>query len=349
MDTFTHGLLGAAAAQVIFAKKLPRAAGLIGFIAAVTPDVDFIVGSATDPVASWLYHRQFTHSLLFIPIGALLTSLLFGWMKTFTGVRLQVYGAALVSYATHGLLDALTSYGTLLLWPFSDRRIAWDVIGIIDPMFTVPLLVGVVVATAIRRARPAQVALSIALSYLACGVWQHQRAADVQQLLAEARGHTIVHSRVMPAPGSLVLWRSVYVVDGRIHADGVRLPWWGEPLVKPGGSVRLASFTDVPPAMAERDGTRRVFQVLTWFADGLVAPVDGAPYTIGDLRYAVEWSGTMPLWGVQFDPQHASMPRRWRPPNYTRGHSLAALWHTLLHGDPGYRPVAEVLTSLSRG
>jgi inner membrane protein len=349
MDTFTQGLLGAVAAQAVFAKPLPRAAGLIGFVAAVVPDLDLFLGSSTDPVATWLYHRQFTHSLLFIPIGALLSSLLVIWMNAFKGVRLQLYGAALVGYATHAPLDALTSYGTLLLWPFSDRRFAWDVIGIIDPIFTAALLVGVVWATVARRARPSRVALTIALAYLGFGVWQHARAVDVQRQLAETRGHVIGHSRVMPAPGSLVLWRSVYVTDGRIHVDGVRVPWWGGPLVKPGGSVRVAAFTDIPPAMAERNGARRVFDVFAWFADGLVAPVDGEPYVIGDLRYAVEWSGLVPLWGIQFDPQRSPTPTRWRPRQQTRGDYMLNLWRTLIDGDPGYRPVAEMLPTLPRG
>ena len=143
MDTFTHGLLGAAASQAIFAKQLPRSAGLIGFIAGMAPDLDLFLGSGTDPVASILYHRQFTHSLIFIPLGALLVSLLCIWMKPFKGARLAVYGAAFVGYGLHGLLDACTSYGTLLLWPFSYHRIAWDIIAIVDPIFSLALLVGV--------------------------------------------------------------------------------------------------------------------------------------------------------------------------------------------------------------
>ncbi|WP_019218287.1 metal-dependent hydrolase [Legionella tunisiensis] len=51
--------------------------------------------------------------------------------------------AALIGYATHGLLDACTNYGTVLFWPFSERRVYWDLISIIDPFFTVPLVLGV--------------------------------------------------------------------------------------------------------------------------------------------------------------------------------------------------------------
>src|SRR5262245_16845388 len=134
MDTVTHGLLGAVAAQAIFAKQLPRSAGLIGLVAGMAPDLDLFMGSSADPLASIIYHRQFTHSLMFIPVGALLVSLLCIWMRTFKGVRLAVFGAACVGYGLHGLLDACTSYGTLLLWPFSDQRVAWDIIAIVDPL-----------------------------------------------------------------------------------------------------------------------------------------------------------------------------------------------------------------------
>ena len=172
----THGLLGAAASQAIFGRKLPRSAGLIGMVAGMAPDLDLLLSVGTDPLASILYHRQLTHSLIFIPIGALLVSQLFIWMRSFKGVRLAVYGAALVGYGLHGPLDACTSYGTLLLWPFSYTRIAWDVIAIVDPIFSVTLLVGVLWALAVRQPRPAQVAVCLALIYLGFGVWQCNRA-----------------------------------------------------------------------------------------------------------------------------------------------------------------------------
>jgi len=344
MDTLTHGLLGAAATQAIFGTRLPRSAALIGLVAGMAPDLDIFMSSGTaDPVAGFLYHRQFTHSLIFTPIGALLISLLFIWMKPFRGARLAVFGAALLGYGLHGLLDACTSYGTLLLWPFSDRRISWDVIAIVDPIFSLVLLIGVLWTIVARWARPARVAVCLALLYLGFGVWQQHRAADVQQQLAAARGHAIAHSRVMPLPGSLVLWRSVYVAADHMHVDGVRVPWWSGVAVKEGGAVRLATFDDVPPSMGERAGTRRVFDVFTWFADGLIAPINGVSHVIGDLRYAAESSSLVPLWGIQFDAQRADDPARWRAPESSRLRLVRTIWGFLRDNDPGYRPVFEVL------
>ncbi|HEX2278759.1 MAG TPA: metal-dependent hydrolase [Candidatus Tectomicrobia bacterium] len=348
MDTLTHGLLGAAASQALFAKKLPRGAGLIGLVAGMAPDLDLFMGSATDPVASILYHRQFSHSLIFIPLGALLVSLLFIWVRPFKAARPAVYGAALVGYGLHGPLDACTSYGTLLLWPFSYTRVAWDVIAIVDPIFTLTLLAGVLWTVVRRHAGPAQVAVCLALIYLGFGVWQWHRALGIQYQLAAARGQTVEYGRVMPLPGSLVAWRSVYMAAGHIYVDGVRVPWWSSALVRPGGHTPLATFDSVPRPLAERDGTRRVFEVFAWFADGLIAPIDGMPTTIGDMRYAAEAHSLTPLWGMQFDGQRAEGPVRWRPPNSSRARIVANIWRALTDDDPDYRPVNEVLAPLQR-
>jgi inner membrane protein len=348
MDTVTHGLLGAAAAQAIFAKKLPRSAGLIGLVAGMAPDLDLFMGSEADPVASILYHRQFTHSLFFIPVGALLVSLLFIWMKQFKGARLAVFGAAFVGYGLHGLLDACTSYGTLLLWPFSYQRLAWDIIAIVDPIFTVTLLVGLLWRLAAQRPWPARAAVCCAALYLGFGIWQLHRAIAVQDQLAVARGHVIEHRRVMPLPGSLVSWRAVYIAAGHIYVDGVRVPWWQSPLVKPGGATRLATFDIVPHPMAERDSTRRVFDVFSWFADGLIAPIDGVPATIGDMRYAAEASSLMPLWGMQFERQQGDGPMRWSPLNSSRMRLVTNIWRALIDHHPGYRPVNDVLAPVQR-
>jgi membrane-bound metal-dependent hydrolase YbcI (DUF457 family) len=68
-------------------------------------------------------------------------------------VALEAYlGAATAGYATHGLLDASTTYGTLFFWPFTDMRVAWNAISIVDPLFTLVLLLGVALAVW-RKAR----------------------------------------------------------------------------------------------------------------------------------------------------------------------------------------------------
>lgn len=130
MDILTHGLLGGALAQSCSTKAETRSATLVGFLAALLADADARIQSDSDPLLTLEYHRQFTHSLIFIPVGALFVSLIL-WpvFKRFgqsLGFR-RIYRYALLGCATSGVLDACTSYGTHLLWPFSDERVAWSV------------------------------------------------------------------------------------------------------------------------------------------------------------------------------------------------------------------------------
>lgn len=351
MDPITQGALGAVAAQVAYGKRLPRSAALIGWAAGMAADLDVFIPSGGDPVSGIIFHRHFTHSLIFIPLGGLICASAFIWWRQFKGYRLDVLGAAVIAYATHGVLDAFTSYGTLLLWPFSDRRIAWDWIGIVDPLFTIPLIIGMIWTIVSRRPRAAQVGLLVASAYMCFGGWQHYRAGEAQAALAHARGHTIEHSRVMPAPGALLMWRSIYISNGQLYADGLRVPYWGETLMREGGSAPLATFADLPAEIRARTDTQRIYEVFAWFADGLVTRVEGETNVFGDQRFARDWSGVAaPMWGMDFGATTTDAPMRWRPAQ-DRGRSgfASELWRTLIYGDPSYRPVAEVVVPATRG
>lgn len=345
MDPISQGAIGATVAQAVFGRRLPRSAALIGFAAGMAADLDVFIPSGGDPVASMIYHRHFTHSLIFIPLGGLLTSLLFVWWRQFKGYRREVIGAATVAYATHGLLDAFTNYGTLLFWPFSNQRVAWDLLGIVDPMVTVPLLIGILWAVVAKQPRAVRIALLVFAAYVCFGGWQHYRAANAQSTLANARGHVIERGRVMPAPGALIMWRSVYTFQGTLHVDGVRVPYIGETLVRVGGSAPVVLFDDLPEEIRARPDTRRVFDVFRWFADGFVTAVAGNPTVLGDQRFSGDFSSLTPLWGIDFG---ASSPRRWRPET-ERSDFVVRIWRSMIFVEPGYRPITEALSAPKQG
>ena len=146
MDPLSQAVLGSVASQSVRNKTSLIRVGTIGALAGMAPDLDVLIQSATDPLLSLEYHRQFTHSLIFIPLGAALCALAFWPFVRRHMSYQQVWLVALVGYATHGLLDACTTYGTMLLWPFSDARIAWSNISVVDPLFTLPLLAAAVLA-----------------------------------------------------------------------------------------------------------------------------------------------------------------------------------------------------------
>jgi len=126
MDPLTQSTLGAALPQSVARKPHVGLAMLCGLLAGMAPDLDVFIRSNEDPLLFLEYHRQFTHSLLFIPLGASLVALtLHGLWGRLRGHRFRdIFIFCLLGYATHALLDACTTYGTQLLWPFSDQRFA---------------------------------------------------------------------------------------------------------------------------------------------------------------------------------------------------------------------------------
>ena len=179
MDPLSQGVVGAIAAQSASPREEVRSATFAGFVAGILADADIFTQSADDPLL-WLdYHRHFTHSLLFIPVGKLVAAVL---VWPFVRKRLafpNIYLFTTLGYATCGLLDACTSYGTQLLWPFSDRRIAWSNIAISDPVFTLTVAAMVVLSLVKKRALFARLGIAFALVYLTLGVFQRERAEEV--------------------------------------------------------------------------------------------------------------------------------------------------------------------------
>ncbi len=320
MDPITQTVCGAIVAQAIFNKKLGRSAVLFGAIGGILPDID-VLFRFSDPIVAWDMHRHFTHALAFIPIGGLIAALPFLLRSHWRQHWKLAIGAATVGWATHGLIDCCTSYGTYLLWPFTNARYAWDNMSIIDPLFTLPILIGVLWALARGTTRPARIALAYAFVYLGMSVVQHARVMNVQQTLAEQRGHEIARGRVMPTLGNQILWRSIYEADGMLYADAVRAPWFGHAMVKRGESVALARLDDLAAPLKENEHIRSSFETFSHFADGYLAVIGGAaddPILLGDVRYSLTPGGFAPMWGIAIERGNPK-PRAYPTGIETRG------------------------------
>lgn len=340
MDSITQGVLGAAAAQAVLKRRLPRGAGVIGAVGGVVPDLDVFIFSFSDPTVSWAFHRSFTHSLIFIPIGGFLAALPFLFMKRYRDDKPAVILAAIIGYATHAPLDMFTSYGTQLFWPFSNHRVALDWIGIVDPLYTIPLAIGVYLTMKWVNPRPVRIALLLTTLYICFGGWQHHRGMETQNRLAELRGQKIEHGRVMPAPGWLVMWRSVYTSGGRLYSDGFQLNWFGSPRALPGGVADLTTFDDLPVNARENPETRRRFAIFTWFADVLIAPIPGEQDAYGDMRITADVHNLTPLWGLKINPATGDA-LRWSPSN-GQGRDVLKTLKSLFVGDDRYQTLDQL-------
>ena len=199
MDPLSQGTIGAAFAQSAANKNNIFKIGFIGFLAGLTPDLDVLIQSSTDPILSLEYHRQFTHSLFFIPFGSLIVALLiFPLVKRSMSLK-TVYFASLLGYATHGLLDACTSYGTQLFWPFSNERVSWNNISIVDPLFTIPALILVVIAIRTKNKIFSFFGIGWIIFYLSLGFVQYERALSAAIELANMRGHNAERLTLKPS------------------------------------------------------------------------------------------------------------------------------------------------------
>ena len=126
MDPVSQGAVGAAFSQSTQALPQLRLEAYrekivtlswLGCLAGMAPDLDVLIQSPTDPLLFLEFHRHFTHALIFIPFGALIVSGVLYRAVRHTLSFKEAYLACFVGYATHGLLDACTSYGTQLFWP----------------------------------------------------------------------------------------------------------------------------------------------------------------------------------------------------------------------------------------
>ena len=303
MDLLTQGLLGAAMAQSGAQQREARIATGIGFLAGIAADVDILIQSENDPLLNIEFHRHFTHSLFFVPLGALIVALL-SWpllRKRLSFGRLYLF--AVLGYCLSGVLDAFTSYGTHLLWPLSDERIAWNTISVIDPVFTLILLIAAILAFKRYSYYAARIGLLLAVAYMSFGWLQLQRAEIVAQSLIAERGHRAEELLVKSTLANLVLWRSIYEYDGRLYVDAVRVGLFSEPRIYPGESIEkfvLARDMNGLPSSSVLAGDIARF---TQFSAGLVAIRPQQPNVLVDVRYSNLPTTVAPLWGIEMNPE----------------------------------------------
>lgn len=300
MDPVTQGVLGASLSQSMARNRKQTAiAGLFGLLSGMAPDLDVFIRSGNDPLLFLEYHRHFTHSLAFIPFGGLLCGALLyfllgrRWEVTF---KLSVLYCTL-GYATHALLDACTSYGTQLFWPFSNVRIAWNTMSIVDPIYTLPIITGVLLAAIKKKPRIAKIAFAWALIYPCIGFFQHNRAMTAGLALATERGHAPLRIDAKPSFANIILWKVIYETDEHYYVDAVRvmqeIKRYPGDRIKKLDIARDFSWLDVESQQAKD------IERFRWFSNDYIAQDPNDPNRIVDVRYSFVPNQITALWGIE--------------------------------------------------
>ena len=303
MDPVSQGTVGAALAQSSANKNNIAKISIVGFLAGLAPDLDVLIRSSTDPVLFLEYHRQFTHSLVFIPFGAFfVAAVIFPLVRNSLSFK-TTYVASFLGYATHGLLDACTSYGTLLFWPFSNERVTWNNISIVDPLLTIPALILVLVAVNTHRRRFSFFAVGWIVSYLALGFVQYERALSSAYQLAQSRGHNAERMTLKPSFGNLILWKTIYQHGDRFYVDAIRagleLTWCA------GESVKIFDAQYHLSALDKNSQQMKDIQRFRWFSQDYLG-FDRDRNLVTDVRYSMIPNQITPMWGLVIDEEKGS-------------------------------------------
>ena len=209
MDSLTQIILGAAVGEAVLGKKTGNKAMFYGAIAGTIPDLDVLASYFTDTVTALNIHRGFTHSILF----SVLFAPVFGWLvsryekyKNFKNWSWLFFW----TFITHPILDAHTTWGTQFFWPF-DIRLAFKTIFVIDPLYTMPFLVFLLLAmrqkrTSKKRQFYNKIGLIASSTYLILTFFFKWIAFNQFKAALKTQNISYLQLNTRPSPMNTVLW-----------------------------------------------------------------------------------------------------------------------------------------------
>jgi len=219
MDSISQAALGAAVGEAVLGRQAGYRAALWGAVAGTIPDLDVVAYPLMDEVTRLGWHRGYSHSIMFTLAGAVLLAWLISKIHKRYATRKEWTWLVFLAFFTHILLDSFTVYGTQLFLPFSRYMVGFNTIAIIDPLYTLPLLIGLILALAFKRSSRKRrifnyLGLGLSTAYLLLTVGVKFHVNDMVEKSLESEN--IVYERYMTAPTifNAVLWRATAEVEG---------------------------------------------------------------------------------------------------------------------------------------
>jgi inner membrane protein len=285
LDSVTQAVLGASVAGICAPPDHRRKALLMGAALGTLPDLDVLIDYG-DPVANFTYHRGFSHSLFVLfPFSVIVWLILRTWWAPVRDRQWRWFAAIMLTLVTHPLLDAHTVYGTQLFWPMTSPPVMWSTLFIIDPLYTLPLLVGSLFAAVRPAVKTSRVLLTAGLiisstyigwSWIAKTIVEREASAALSVVALDGAPRFSI-----PTPFNTLLWRVVVLTD-----DGY-LEGYSSLLIDD-SPMRFQAYTS---DVATLRATENIWAVarLRWFAhDFLKSEVKGDKLVLTDLRMGAE-------------------------------------------------------------
>jgi inner membrane protein len=287
LDSITQAALGAAIGEAVLGKKLGNRALAWGLLLGTLPDLDAITSPFLDSAGRLEMHRGASHSLLIMVLASFLLAkpLAKLWKREkITPLRAGTF--VFLTWSTHVLIDCFTVYGTSVLWPFSDTRVAFNHLFIIDPLYTLPLVISLIWLAFCRtkklqkkRTRLLNWGLALSTGYVLFSIGMKFLVSAGFEADLARRGVKFERRMEAPTPFNTLLWRSVvdrgdelwvgYRSVFELHSKPVR---W---TVYPRNEDALAAY-----------GSEREIQTLKWFSRGWwIARPHAKGAWLADLRF----------------------------------------------------------------
>jgi len=214
MDSITQFALGASIGEAVLGRKVGNRAALIGGAIATLPDLDSFI-PWHDAVATFTYHRSASHSLLVLTlVSPFLTWFILKFAPSLQVHRKRMFWMVFLALFTHPLLDAFTVYGTQLFWPITAYPVSGSTIFIVDPAYTLWLLVGVISAMVMDRNKNLgkhlnHAGLAFSTLYLAWTVVAKIVVDDIAQQALASQAQAYDRVMTTPAPFNTLQWRII--------------------------------------------------------------------------------------------------------------------------------------------
>ena len=217
MDSLTQAALGAAVGEAVLGKKLGNHAMIWGAIFGTLPDLDVLASPLLDTAGKLEFHRGASHSLLIMVLASFLLAkpLAKLWKREkISPARAGTF--VFLVWSTHVLIDCFTVYGTSVFWPLSETRIAFNNIFIIDPLYTLPLVISLIWLAFYRtkkqqakRTRILRWGLGVSSAYIAFTIGMKILVSAGFDADLARRGTTYERRMEAPTAFNSLLWRSV--------------------------------------------------------------------------------------------------------------------------------------------